>query len=298
MIFGRLAVLWDFARPHTIIGSSLAVCTLYLVAAHEAGVHDLPLLFVTYGAALAVNVYIVGLNQLTDVDIDRINKPHLPLPSGRLSASDAARIVAISGVLALGLAAAGGIWLFSTIATVSLVGSLYSLPPARLKRFPLIAALSIVGSRGVIGNLGLWLTFAVGLNGQPYVPGHLLVFVAFMVGFMTVIALLKDTPDIEGDRMYQVRTFSVRFGPERVLGLCVGILAVFYLAMVGLGVFRAAGLDPTTTVLAHLALLAILVRAARRCEVKSKASMTQFYMGVWNLYYLEFGAYLLACLRA
>ena len=35
--------------------------------------------------ALLMNVCIVGLNQIFDVPIDRINKPYLPLASGEFS---------------------------------------------------------------------------------------------------------------------------------------------------------------------------------------------------------------------
>ncbi|MEO1231398.1 MAG: homogentisate phytyltransferase [Myxococcota bacterium] len=291
-----LEVLWDFSRPHTIVGSTLAVVTFYLVSAHEAGRQDLGLFLVTYGAALAVNVYIVGLNQLTDVDIDRINKPGLPIPSGRLDPSEAARIVAVSGVLAAGLAFAGGNWLVFTIGTVMVVGTLYSLEPFRLKRYPALAALSIVGSRGVIGNFGLWLTFEVGLTGASRIPGHLVAFVAFMLGFMTVISILKDVPDIEGDRLHEVRTFSVRFGPETILRVAVGILAIFYVGMMILGAAGAPGLHGRITVMVHAGLLILLVTRARLVNPEEKASMTAFYMDIWKFYYLEFGAYLLACL--
>ncbi|KAG5560972.1 hypothetical protein RHGRI_004107 [Rhododendron griersonianum] len=32
-----------------------------------------------------MNLYAVGLNQLTDVEIDKVNKPYLPLASGEIS---------------------------------------------------------------------------------------------------------------------------------------------------------------------------------------------------------------------
>lgn len=35
--------------------------------------------------ALLMNVAIVGINQLYDVEIDKVNKPYLPLASGELS---------------------------------------------------------------------------------------------------------------------------------------------------------------------------------------------------------------------
>lgn len=291
-----LKVLWDFSRPHTVIGSVLAVTSFYLVAAHEAGRSDASLYLVTLIAALAVNLYIVGLNQLTDVEIDRVNKPHLPLPSGRISAHDASRVVAVAGVLALGCSAAGGRWLLGTIATVFVMGTLYSLPPARLKRFPMVAALFIVLARGVIGNFGLWLTFAAALSGQPYLPRHLVAFVGFMVGFMTVISLLKDAPDVEGDEKNDIRTFSVRAGPERVVAVAVSILSVFYVGMILLGMLGAPGLDGVRTALAHGILLAALHYSARQVDPRDRASVTGFYRRVWVLYYLEFGAYLMGCL--
>nr|XP_029146024.1 probable homogentisate phytyltransferase 2, chloroplastic isoform X5 [Arachis hypogaea] len=37
-------------------------------------------------AALFMNIYIVGLNQLSDIEIDKINKPYLPLASEICSA--------------------------------------------------------------------------------------------------------------------------------------------------------------------------------------------------------------------
>ena len=293
-----MRTLWAFARPHTIVGSILAVGTFYLVAAHEAGRSDPTLLAITLGAALAVNLYIVGLNQLTDVDIDRVNKPGLPLPSGRLSATDASRVVAVAGVLAVGLAAAGGRWLLFTILTVAVVGTLYSLPPMRLKRFPTAAALCIVGSRGVVGNFGLWLTFQVGLTGVFRVPAHVVAFVGFMIGFMTVISLLKDVPDIEGDAEHAIRTYSVRMGARRVTRLAVSILSAFYLGMIVLGWLDGPGLHGGWTVSSHAVLWGALGYAANRCDPEDRASVARCYLRVWNLYYLEFAAYLLACLRS
>ena len=42
-------------------------------------------LLATLVAALTVNIAIVGVNQITDVEIDRINKPWLPIAAGDLS---------------------------------------------------------------------------------------------------------------------------------------------------------------------------------------------------------------------
>lgn len=43
--------------------------------------------------ALLMNVSIVGLNQLYDVEIDKINKPYLPLASGEMTQSQASHML-------------------------------------------------------------------------------------------------------------------------------------------------------------------------------------------------------------
>ncbi|MEL7163792.1 MAG: UbiA family prenyltransferase, partial [Bacteroidota bacterium] len=74
-----------FARAHTVIGTSLSLLTLYLIAARVTGTYDWWIFALSLFSCLCANVYITGLNQLTDVEIDRINKPYLPLASGAYS---------------------------------------------------------------------------------------------------------------------------------------------------------------------------------------------------------------------
>ena len=80
-------LLWRFGRPHTLIGTTLSVLGVYvLVAIDVAEVGDrLGDLLARSLAASSVNVFITGINQLEDVEIDRINKPFLPIAAGDLS---------------------------------------------------------------------------------------------------------------------------------------------------------------------------------------------------------------------
>jgi homogentisate phytyltransferase/homogentisate geranylgeranyltransferase len=91
-------------------------------------------------ACLCGNVYIVGLNQLEDIEIDRINKPHLPLAAGEYTPRMAAMIVAIAGSLAILLAFLQGPFLLAMVSLSLGLGTAYSLPPIRLKRFSFWAA--------------------------------------------------------------------------------------------------------------------------------------------------------------
>jgi homogentisate phytyltransferase/homogentisate geranylgeranyltransferase len=81
---------------------------------------------VTWIACLAANLYVVGLNQITDVAIDRLNKPTLPLACGMLSRREGWHIVWVAGLLALALAAAQSVFLLLTLALVMLIGTVYS----------------------------------------------------------------------------------------------------------------------------------------------------------------------------
>jgi hypothetical protein len=82
------------------------------------------------------------------------------------------------------------------------LGGIYSVPPIRTKKNPLLAGLTIATVRGFLLNFGIYYAVkdAVGAAFQwsPKVS-----FIArFMTIFATVIAVTKDLPDIEGDKVW------------------------------------------------------------------------------------------------
>src|SRR4029079_4523688 len=87
-----------FSRVHTVIGTLISIFSLYLMAlsGHQDKLGHFPFLVVAWVACLGSNIYIVGLNQLTDIDIDKLNKPYLPLASGAYSKRLAMWIIGIS----------------------------------------------------------------------------------------------------------------------------------------------------------------------------------------------------------
>ena len=95
-------ILWQFSRPHTIIGSLCSITALYIIACEGKNLSEhLGLYFLTLFAALACNVFIVGINQIADVEMDKINKPYLPLAAGTLSRKNALNIVYAALVICL-----------------------------------------------------------------------------------------------------------------------------------------------------------------------------------------------------
>jgi homogentisate phytyltransferase/homogentisate geranylgeranyltransferase len=279
----RLPALVRFSRLHTVLATSVQVICLYLIAGGSAVASPVALV-VTWLACLAANVAVVGLNQLTDVAIDRLNKPTLPLAWGDLSPGRAQTVVLLAGAAALLLAAAQSAALTLTLAAVMFIGTAYSLPPTRFKERALAAAISIALARGLIANVGVYAHFAGAV--WP-LPPALLFALPFFFGFGLVIALFKDIPDHLGDSRYGVGSFAVRWGPRRAFDAGRILLTALYLLPIGALLARPGA----TTVLllgARLALLALFWAVSLRTDPTRPASMARLYFVLWGLFYAEY----------
>jgi homogentisate phytyltransferase/homogentisate geranylgeranyltransferase len=285
-------VLWRFSRPHTIIGTALSIVGLWLLVAAELpsvavgeGVGNLVL---TLLAGFCVNVAIVGINQVEDVEIDRINKPRLPIAAGDLSLRGAKAIVAAAAVVPIALALTQGPIELGAVVTGLLVGVAYSSPPLRLKRRPVLAALAISGVRSVVVNVGVALHFARTLGGETTVVEPVWALTLFVIPFSLAIAILKDVPDAEGDRRFAIATFTVRLGGDRVFRLGLGLLAVAYLGMAIAGPLLCDGAQPVVLAGTHVAALALLLWWSRGVDPRDREAFTRFYLRVWALFFLEY----------
>lgn len=280
-----------FSRPHTVGATLLQVSGLFLLAGAAGAPTGAGLLrwLAALAAALAANIYIVGLNQLADVEIDRINKPRLPLASGELAGRQARRIVAGAGLLSLAVAASQSSYLLLTVALAMLIGTLYSLPPLHLKARPAWAALSIAFVRGVLVNLGLFAHFHGLFRPAAPVPWlPLAALAAFFFGFGLVIALYKDIPDLRGDRAFGVRTFTVRLGPGAVFRAGRWLLTAFYGLPIAAALLRLPAADGVVLLLSHLAIVGLFWARSRSVNPANPQAITSFYLFLWSLFYLEY----------
>ena len=290
-----LATLWSFSRPHTLIVTGFSIVGIYVIAASTLpgvalgdGIGDLAM---TLLAGAAVNLYIVGLNQCEDVEIDRVNKPWLPIPAGRLSVRGAWRIVIGCAVLAAALALSQGWVEVAAVAAALAIGTAYSSPPLRLKRFPALAAASISVVRACVVNLGVYLHFASSLGGRPGlspIPDSIVALTLFVLPFSFAIAVLKDVPDAEGDRRFRIGTFTVRLGARRAFRMGMAALVAGYTAMAIAGPLLIDDASGWVLAAGHLTLLALLLWLARAVDLHDPTRFTRFYMRVWMLFFAEY----------
>ncbi|KAF2287260.1 hypothetical protein GH714_039464 [Hevea brasiliensis] len=169
--------------------------------------------------SVLMNIYVVGLNQLFDVEIDKVNKPYLPLASGKFSMATGILIVSASLLLSLymGITFQSPPLLAALLISFAL-GSVYSieLPFLRWKKHAFLAASCILIVRAMVVQLAFFVHIQKFVLGKSiFIPRSLMFATAFMCFFSAVIALFKDIPDVEGDRDYGIQSFSVSLGQER-----------------------------------------------------------------------------------
>mmetsp|Transcript_31306 Transcript_31306/g.36533 ORF Transcript_31306/g.36533 Transcript_31306/m.36533 type:complete len:401 (+) Transcript_31306:48-1250(+) len=299
----RLRALYKFTRPHTIRGTILAsfagttralIDTPGAIANAQWGAL-LPRAIIGMVALLLGNAFIVGINQIYDEEIDKLNKPFLPVASGEMS-----KRFAWGAVLTGGIVGPLIVFNFFPILLFKLymlgwgLGAIYSVPPFRTKKNPILAGLTIATVRGFLLNFGIY--FAVrDAIGAPFKWSPKVSFIArFMTAFATVIAVTKDLPDIEGDNAYNIKTFAFKLGVDKIAKGATLCLLLNYVHAIATGVLSKAGsFNPIAMIGGHFTLASILVARFRQLDSSSMRSIKTYYKHIWDLFYLEYLLYTL-----
>ena len=191
------------------------------------------------GAAggVGLNIFSNALNQVHDLDIDRINRPERPLPAGRLTVGQARSTAAVALLAGLLAGALVNRTLLLIFAAAALCTWLYSAPPARLKLRGLWGNAAIAAARGVLVPVAGWAAVAPLDAPDPWAAGAVLGL--FLLG----AASTKDFEDVQGDRAHGAATLPVRLGPARAAAVIAPFLVIPFLAapvFVQLGWLRPA----------------------------------------------------------
>lgn len=268
-----------------------------------------------------MNLYITGLNQIVDVDIDKINKPYLPIAAGDLSLPMAKSIVTLCLIASLGLGGVAGVGreispgLATALWGSAFLGTAYSLPPFRLKRFPVLAAFCIVAVRGLVVNAGFYAHALSAFQRQAAAAAGGSVVAKSVLSclfsdskcfwsclyfgiFGVVIALMKDVPDVKGDEIMNIKSFSVRVGPKVVFGMMRSLVSSLFL-VTGLG-FLKGGFDATGNVLLRSCRWFVsgfgfwmgwkAWKKGKDVNAEDSGEVYGYYMKLWKLFYLSYVA--------
>ena len=175
-------------------------------------------------ALLACYIVATSLNDIYDVEVDRLNHPaakERPLVTGAATPEQLALMAAILAAVSLGLAFWVGPLALLAVLISLVVNVVYSAPPLRLCARPLYAA-------PVLAFAYVALPYGIGLAsaGGSVTALDARAVAAFMVLFAGRM-LLKDFRDRAGDAAFGKRTFLLAYGKRATL------LTVFLCVIVG-----------------------------------------------------------------
>lgn len=228
----------EFARPFTLLPPALGVLSGAVTAwgAHHTKVPitwDLavPVVFGTLMAAV-LNAANNAVNQIYDLDIDRVNKPKRPLPSGRMTMPEAWSFTiatfAVAWVLAWFASPEGRRECFWIVVVTTFLCWIYSAPPWWTKRRGFLANITIAIPRGVLLKVAGWSTVKTILGLEPWYIGS--VFGLFLLG----AASTKDFADIEGDLAGGCRTLPIIHGVKKAAWIIAPFFVLpFFLIPIG-----------------------------------------------------------------
>jgi 4-hydroxybenzoate polyprenyltransferase len=262
---GRAATLLELSRPFTLAAPALGFASGAVTAAGAAPAETLTrelLVYALIGVTMAavLNAASNALNQIYDLEIDRINKARRPLPSGRLTPGAAWVFTVTCYAVALALAwlvAPGGrhecFWIV-LLAAASTVA--YSVPPFRTKRLGIWANITIAIPRGVLLKVAGWSAVKTVAGVEPWFIGG--IFGLFLLGASTT----KDFADMQGDARGGCRTLPIVYGVRRAAWL---ISPSFVLPFVMISVATFAGVLTGNALMLHLLSLVLTVYGIYVC---------------------------------
>jgi 4-hydroxybenzoate polyprenyltransferase len=235
----RPALWLEFSRPFTLVAPALGFASGAVTAAGAAPREPWSAELLVYPVvgllmAAVLNAASNALNQIYDLEIDRVNKPRRPLPSGRLALRDAWAFTiatyAVSLILAWLVAPGGRHECFWIVLIATAITVLYSVPPFRTKRLGIWANLTIAIPRGVLLKVAGWSAVKTIYGVEPWFIGA--IFGLFLLGASTT----KDFADMEGDAKGGCRTLPIIYGVKKAAWMISPSFVLPFL-MISVGTF-------------------------------------------------------------
>lgn len=185
------------------------------------------------------------VNDIFDIEVDKINRPHRALPSGRMTVKQA--------------------WVY--VAFLSILGIFFAWLPGRLISALIVIIFEIIGyvyaakvkTLGLAGNFMVAFSFAFGvLYGSMIfaevlflsiafaipIPSWLFFFTAFLI--LQARETIKGAEDVEGDKLRDVRTIARIYGykPAAIVAGVLNFLGVVSYVLIWLWGFADFTLWP------------------------------------------------------
>jgi len=272
--FGKLVGYIQLVRPFTLLAPLLAGIFGVLSPVTEITFHHVvTAIYVGVTLALAQGAG-QCINQFADVELDKMVKPHRPVPSGLVSREEALGLSWLLAMFAVGRAFTISTFFGLTVLVLLFFAVFYSLAPFSPRRVhPVLNTGWMAFSRGFMPMLAVWSVYGSLDTAWRY---SILAFF-WVMGFQAT----KDVPDVEGDRKFGIKTIPNTHGMKGqvcVMAICTLLYAFL---TVWVGAFFMLTVVP-------LSILATLTVKKQAKLIENTVAWGSFYSGLALIYVLMF----------
>ena len=194
----------ELVRIHNVIGSAISAFMGFVIASEWKLAPIRLMLAMTIVASIAAAGYVI--NDVYDIEIDKINKPERPLPSGRVKIETAKTLAFV---------------LFIIGTALSIFLNIYAFIVALLTTLSLYYYAKNLKKEGLIGNIIVASTSALSAfyGGLAYFEGSWIIrsiIPTLYIFFFTLSReFIKGIEDVEGDKANGVKTLAVNLGIQK-----------------------------------------------------------------------------------
>ncbi|MFX1493970.1 MAG: geranylgeranylglycerol-phosphate geranylgeranyltransferase [Promethearchaeota archaeon] len=166
------------------------------------------------------------INDIYDLEIDRINRPERPIPSGRITKQQAKIIFFAAYGIGVGLSICHSF--FFNIGFLNIILAVF---------FGFIGWVYAKWGKksGFLGNIIVSISFSIGLIygailNNSNIPPYIYFF--FLTSFFLLLSreVIKGCEDIEGDKEQNVKTLAIRIGVKKstIIAIIFSLMAILF----------------------------------------------------------------------
>jgi geranylgeranylglycerol-phosphate geranylgeranyltransferase len=207
----------------------------------------------SYWLGLAAYVY----NDLTDFEVDKINKTNRPSVTGKVTKNQLIITVCLMFTIGLCLAASINFYTFGVSIIFTALAIFYSHPKFKLKdKFALKTVITAAGA-GLLSLLGGMAMLNLSL---PILYSAFAFFI-----FYFILSPLGDVADIKGDRAVGRRTFPIVLGMKPTLMIVLSVpIMIIILTWISYDVLHTNILGVFTSITTCVAIIAVILKISNR----------------------------------
>jgi geranylgeranylglycerol-phosphate geranylgeranyltransferase len=228
---GKAASLLSLIRPANSVLVGFAVIVGIAVTSHDY--HEIFTLTSLLGflTGFFISSFSMISNDIYDIEVDRVNQPSRPIPSGIISIQQAKIFTVVLLILGLAASATLGAVTLGIAVLFALIGWYYNFRGKKSGLF---------GNSLVALSLAIPYIFgSVALGDYHFNLGYILALTSFLAGLGREI--LKGVADVQGDRLRDVRTLAISRGTKTARRLAATLFSLAVITSVFPFIFDLLG---------------------------------------------------------